>query len=88
MIILLVSEAFLNYTVILGKRKKNKSKQLAIVVHICNSSTREKETRESGVQGHLWLHYEFKVILGHIRSCFDTTKIEKKISCLLYTSVR
>lgn len=81
MIILLVSEAFLNYTVILCKREKNKSKQLDIVVHTCNSGTQEKETRESGAHDHL---YDFKVRLGHIRSYFNTTNTEKRRSAAYY----
>lgn len=36
------------------------SHKLAIVVHACNYSTQETEAGESGVQGHLWLHWEFK----------------------------
>lgn len=83
-IILLVSEAFLKYIVIFCKREKNKSKQLDIVVHTYNSGTQEKETGESGAQGHLWLHYDFKVSLGHVRSYFNTIKIVKRKSAAYY----
>ena len=72
-IILLVSEAFLNYTVIVCKREKNKSKQLDMVVHTCNSGTQEKEPRESGAHGHL---YDFKVSLGYVARTSVKTKIK------------
>lgn len=34
------------------------------MVHTCNASTPEVEAERPGVQGHSWLHNEFKASLG------------------------
>lgn len=40
-----------------------------MLVKVCKPSPAESEARRSEVQGHLWLHNEFKVHLGNMRPC-------------------
>lgn len=47
-----------------------------MVLHACDVSTQEVETKGSGVQSQLWLHSEFKARLGYRRFCL---KIKVKI---------
>lgn len=45
----------------------------------CNLSTQEAEAIISGVQGHLWPHFELKISLDSIRPCLKkSNKIGKK----------
>lgn len=48
------------------ERGRNK---LGIVVYTCNLNTREVETGGSELQGHPWLHREFKTSLGYRGPC-------------------
>lgn len=42
--------------------------------YTCNPSTQEGEAQRSEVQNHLWLHREFKAILGYIKLSLNKIK--------------
>lgn len=53
---------------------------MGVGANVCNTSTWEVETLDSGAQGYPWLPREFKANLAYVRSYFQKKEKEKKKS--------
>lgn len=51
---------------------------MGVGANVCNTSTWEVETGDSGAQGYPWLPREFKANLAYVRSYFQKKKKEKR----------
>lgn len=51
---------------------------MGVGANVCNTSTWEVETGDSGAQGYPWLPREFKANLAYMRFYFQKKKKEKR----------